>query len=115
MEKINVLIVDDEETNLNLIEEIISEDHIDIFKSIIGGICSETSNEYGVDEKKDIAIRIIADHLRSVCFSIADGQIPENTGSGYVTRRILRRAIRYAFSYLGTEKPFIFFSNMDII
>ena len=63
---------------------------------------------YGSDEKSDIAIRVIADHLRAVSFCIADGQIPSNTGASYVVRRILRRAIRYAYTFLNIEKPFIF-------
>ncbi|MAZ01494.1 MAG: alanine--tRNA ligase [Flavobacteriales bacterium] len=88
---------------------------IDTFSVIIKSICHITSVKYGDSDKKDIAVRIIADHVRSVCFSIADGQIPENTGAGYVIRRILRRAIRYAFSYLGMEKPFIFMLVKDII
>jgi len=88
---------------------------IDIFQILINSICKKSSVQYGLDEKKDIAIRIIADHLRAVCFSIADGQIPDNTGAGYVIRRILRRAIRYAFSYLKMENPFIFSVVKDLV
>ena len=80
----------------------------DIFKPIIGDIEKISGISYGFDEKSDIAIRVIADHLRAVSFCIADGQIPSNTGAGYVVRRILRRAIRYAYTFLNIEKPFIF-------
>ena len=80
----------------------------DIFKPIIGEIEKISGISYGFEEKSDIAIRVIADHLRAVSFCIADGQIPSNTGAGYVVRRILRRAIRYAYTFLNIEKPFIF-------
>ena len=80
----------------------------DVFKPLMQEIETITNNEYGKDEKVDIAIRVIADHVRAVAFSIADGQIPSNTGSGYVIRRILRRAVRYGFTFLGTKKPFIY-------
>ena len=80
----------------------------DIFKPIIVEIEKMSGISYGFDEKSDIAIRVIADHLRAVSFCIADGQIPSNTGAGYVVRRILRRAIRYAYTFLNIEKPFIF-------
>ena len=80
----------------------------DIFKPIIGEIEKISGISYGFDEKSDTAIRVIADHLRAVSFCIADGQIPSNTGAGYVVRRILRRAIRYAYTFLNIEKPFIF-------
>ena len=80
----------------------------DIFKPIISEIEKISGLSYGFDEKSDIAIRVIADHLRAVSFCIADGQIPSNTGAGYVVRRILRRAIRYAYTFLNIEKPFIF-------
>ena len=61
-----------------------------------------------VSENTDRAIRVIADHLRTVYFAIADGQLPSNTGAGYVIRRILRRAIRYGFTFLDQKKPFIY-------
>jgi len=80
----------------------------DVFTPLIREIETITNNEYGKDEKIDIAIRVIADHVRAVAFSIADGQIPSNTGAGYVIRRILRRAVRYGFTFLGTKKPFIY-------
>ena len=80
----------------------------DIFKPIIAEIEKLSGISYGSDEKSDIAIRVVADHLRAVSFCIADGQIPSNTGAGYVIRRILRRAIRYAYTFLNIENPFIF-------
>ncbi len=79
----------------------------DVFTPLIGEIEAVTNSTYGADGKKDIAIRVIADHLRAVAFSIADGQLPSNTGAGYVIRRILRRAIRYGFTFLGQKEPFI--------
>ena len=80
----------------------------DVFRPLMQEIETITNNEYGKDEKVDIAIRVIADHVRAVAFSIADGQIPSNTGAGYVIRRILRRAVRYGFTFLGTKEPFIY-------
>ncbi len=80
----------------------------DIFKPLINEIASLAGVKYGVDEEKDIAMRVIADHLRAVAFAIADGQLPSNTGAGYVIRRILRRAVRYGFTFLGFEEPFIY-------
>jgi len=67
-----------------------------------------TNSEYEKDEKVSIAIRVIADHIRAVSFSIADGQLPSNTGAGYVIRRILRRAIRYGFTFLDTKDAFMY-------
>ncbi|NAS14367.1 alanine--tRNA ligase [Poritiphilus flavus] len=80
----------------------------DIFTPLIREVETITNSEYGKSEKTDIAIRVIADHIRAVAFAIADGQLPSNTGAGYVIRRILRRAIRYGFTFLGTNEPFIF-------
>ncbi len=79
----------------------------DIFQPIIKKIASLSNKKYGADEKNDIAMRVIADHLRAVSFSIADGQLPSNTGAGYVIRRILRRAVRYAFTFLDAKDPFM--------
>src|SRR5690606_28579391 len=79
----------------------------DVFTPLIREIEVITGKKYGKDEKTDIAIRVVADHVRAVAFSIADGQLPSNTGAGYVIRRILRRAIRYGFTFLDTNKPFI--------
>ena len=80
----------------------------DVFAPLIREIEAITNTTYGKDEKIDIAIRVIADHIRAVAFSIADGQLPSNTGAGYVIRRILRRAIRYGFTFLNTKEPFIY-------
>jgi alanyl-tRNA synthetase len=80
----------------------------DVFTPIIREIETITDKEYGKDEKVDIAIRVISDHVRAVAFSIADGQLPSNIGAGYVIRRILRRAVRYGFTFLNTKEPFIF-------
>jgi alanyl-tRNA synthetase len=79
----------------------------DIFQSIIGEIANITGKKYGVNEKQDIAMRVIADHLRAVSFSIADGQLPSNNKAGYVIRRILRRAVRYAYTSLEVEEPLL--------
>ncbi|WGK65443.1 alanine--tRNA ligase [Croceiramulus getboli] len=80
----------------------------DVFTPLIREVETITQTNYGKEEAIDIAIRVIADHLRAVAFSIADGQLPSNTGAGYVIRRILRRAIRYGFTFLNTQEPFIF-------
>jgi len=80
----------------------------DVFTPLIREIETVTNSAYGKQEKVDVAIRVIADHVRAVAFSIADGQLPSNTGAGYVIRRILRRAIRYGFTFLYTKEPFIF-------
>jgi alanyl-tRNA synthetase len=82
----------------------------DIFTGTIRAVAKITGNTYqgsGTD-KKDIAFRVIADHIRAICFTIADGQLPSNTGAGYVIRRILRRAVRYYYSYLGQQEPLLF-------
>ncbi len=63
---------------------------------------------YGKSEDTDVAMRVIADHLRAVSFSIADGQLPGNAKAGYVIRRILRRAVRYAYTFLGQKEAFIY-------
>ena len=80
----------------------------DVFTPIIREVETITDNEYGKDEKTDIAIRVISDHVRAVSFAIADGQLPSNNGAGYVIRRILRRAIRYGFTFLNKKEPFIY-------
>jgi alanyl-tRNA synthetase len=79
----------------------------DLFMDTIHELENISGKEYGKDEQTDIAFRVIADHLRAVCFAIADGQLPDNNGAGYVIRRILRRAVRYGYSFLGLEKPFM--------
>lgn len=80
----------------------------DVFTPLIREIEAITRTKYDQDEQTDIAIRVIADHVRAVAFSIADGQLPSNSGAGYVIRRILRRAIRYGFTFLDTKEPFIY-------
>ncbi len=80
----------------------------DVFAPIIREIEQVTNSKYGKLEETDIAIRVISDHIRAVSFSIADGQLPSNTGAGYVIRRILRRAVRYGFTFLDTKGPFMF-------
>jgi alanyl-tRNA synthetase len=80
----------------------------DIFQSVIKEISAITGKAYGVNEKWDIALRVVADHLRAVSFSIADGQLPSNNKAGYVIRRILRRAVRYGYNNLGIDEPFMF-------
>src|SRR5690554_2478044 len=67
-----------------------------------------SNKKYGEDEKVDIAIRVVVDHLRAVSFAIADGQLPSNSGAGYVIRRILRRAISYGYRFLNLNEPFIY-------
>lgn len=79
----------------------------DIFQDIIQKLSQISAIEYGKNEKSDIAMRVIADHLRAISFSIADGQIPSNVKAGYVIRRILRRAVRYGYTYLNMREPFI--------
>ena len=80
----------------------------DIFQPIIREISRLSGLEYGKDEKTDVAMRVVADHLRAVAFSIADGQLPGNAKAGYVIRRILRRAVRYAYTFLGQKEAFMF-------
>jgi alanyl-tRNA synthetase len=79
----------------------------DIFQPVISEIGALSGRVYGNNEKEDIAMRVIADHLRAVSFAIADGQLPSNTGAGYVIRRILRRAIRYGYTFLDLKEPFM--------
>lgn len=79
----------------------------DVFQPLIQEIAKKSNNIYGRDEKKDIAMRVVADHLRAVSFAIADGLLPSNAKAGYVIRRILRRAIRYGYTFLSFTSPFI--------
>ncbi|WP_276372423.1 alanine--tRNA ligase [Chryseolinea sp. H1M3-3] len=79
----------------------------DVFSPLIDFIGEAAKVKYKQDEKSDIAMRVIADHVRAVSFAIADGQLPSNTGAGYVIRRILRRAVRYGFTFLNFKEPFI--------
>ncbi|KIX21944.1 alanyl-tRNA synthetase [Flavobacterium sp. 316] len=80
----------------------------DVFTPLIREVETITNTKYGSNEKQDVAIRVIVDHVRAVAFAIADGQLPSNNGAGYVIRRILRRAIRYGFTFLDTKQPFIY-------
>ncbi len=79
----------------------------DVFSPLMDFIAINAHVKYGDNIKTDIAIRVMADHIRAVSFAISDGQLPSNTGAGYVIRRILRRAVRYGFSYLNFKEPFI--------
>lgn len=80
----------------------------DVFQPTIKKLEEISGVTYGAAEKTDIAIRVVVDHLRAVAFAIADGQLPSNTGAGYVIRRILRRAISYGYRFLGLNEPFIY-------
>ncbi|MBE37142.1 MAG: alanine--tRNA ligase [Flavobacteriales bacterium] len=80
----------------------------DIFKDLIAKVANISGVEYGHQEKTDIAIRVIVDHIRAIVFAIADGQLPSNNGAGYVVRRILRRAVRYGYTYLNLNAPFLY-------
>ena len=91
-----------------VLQDVKSNYDTDIFIPLIREIEAISSVTYGENEKEDIAIRVIVDHVRAVAFSIADGQLPSNTGAGYVIRRILRRAIRYGFTFLDKKEPFIY-------
>jgi alanyl-tRNA synthetase len=79
----------------------------DLFQVLIQSIAKLSNVKYGDKKDIDIALRVIADHIRAIAFSIADGQLPSNTGAGYVIRRILRRAVRYGYSTLGLKEPFL--------
>ena len=80
----------------------------DLFQPLIERISDLSGKQYDADEATAIAMRVVVDHLRAVSFAIADGQLPGNSGAGYVIRRILRRAIRYGFTFLDLHEPFIF-------
>ena len=80
----------------------------DIFQPLIQAMAAMAGCKYGDDEKKDIALRVIVDHVRAIAFAIADGQLPSNAKAGYVIRRILRRAVRYGYTFLGQKEAFIY-------
>ncbi|MCL1942888.1 MAG: alanine--tRNA ligase [Candidatus Azobacteroides sp.] len=80
----------------------------DVFQPIIRAIAGMTGSVYGENEKKDIAMRVVADHIRTIAFSITDGQLPSNAKAGYVIRRILRRAVRYGYTFLGQKQAFMY-------
>lgn len=79
----------------------------DVFQPLIGKVAEMSGKRYGDDPAADVAMRVVADHLRAIAFSIADGQLPSNVKAGYVIRRILRRAVRYGYTYLGFTEPFM--------
>ena len=80
----------------------------DVFQPILHKIGELSGHEYGKSEEVDVAMRVVADHLRAIAFSIADGQLPSNAKAGYVIRRILRRAVRYAYTFLGQRNAFVY-------
>lgn len=80
----------------------------DVFQHTITHIAKKAGKTYGEEQKADIAMRVISDHIRAIAFSIADGQLPSNAKAGYVIRRILRRAVRYGYSYLNFKEPFLY-------
>ena len=80
----------------------------DVFQPLIQALATKAGMNYGADEKADVAMRVCADHLRAVSFSIADGQLPSNAKAGYVIRRILRRAVRYGYTFLDFKEPFLY-------
>ncbi|MBQ9399600.1 MAG: alanine--tRNA ligase [Bacteroidales bacterium] len=79
----------------------------DVFTAMLGRIAELSGHKYGESENVDVAMRVIADHIRAISFSIADGQLPSNVKAGYVIRRILRRAVRYGYTFLGFTEPFL--------
>ncbi len=91
-----------------VVQNVQSNYDTDVFTPLIREVETITQTPYGKNEEQDIAIRVISDHVRAVSFSIADGQLPSNTGAGYVIRRILRRAVRYGFTFLKQKEAFIY-------
>jgi alanyl-tRNA synthetase len=80
----------------------------DVFQPLIQAIAKMAGTDYGKDGQKDVAMRVVADHVRTIAFSITDGQLPSNAKAGYVIRRILRRAVRYGYTFLEQKEPFIY-------
>lgn len=80
----------------------------DVFQPIIQVIAEKTGTKYGDNRQQDVAMRVIADHIRTIAFSITDGQLPSNAKAGYVIRRILRRAVRYGYTFLGRREAFMY-------
>ena len=80
----------------------------DVFTPLIDFVAQKSGIAYGTSEKTDIAIRVIVDHIRAIAFAIADGQLPSNNKAGYVIRRILRRAVRYGYTFLNFKSPFLY-------
>jgi len=89
------------------LQQVKSNYDTDVFQPLIQQIAILAGSRYGEDPRKDVAMRVIADHLRAITFAIADGQLPSNNKAGYVIRRILRRAVRYGYTFLGFKEPFI--------
>ncbi|WP_316803421.1 alanine--tRNA ligase [Pedobacter nototheniae] len=92
---------------VRVLQEKTSNYDTDVFQPLIQFIAEKSGIKYGVDEKTDIAMRVMADHIRAISFVIADGQLPSNNKAGYVIRRILRRAVRYAYTFLNFKEPFL--------
>lgn len=92
---------------VRVIQQKTSNYDTDVFQPIIDYIARKANIPYGSDEKADIAMRVLADHIRAISFTIADGQLPSNNRAGYVIRRILRRAVRYAYTFLHFKEPFL--------
>jgi alanyl-tRNA synthetase len=92
---------------VRVLQEKTSNYDTDVFQPMIQFIADKSGIKYGTDEKTDIAMRVMADHIRAISFVIADGQLPSNNKAGYVIRRILRRAVRYAYTFLNFKEPFL--------
>ncbi|NTE01139.1 alanine--tRNA ligase [Agrobacterium tumefaciens] len=92
---------------VRVLQEKTSNYDTDVFQPMIQFIAEKSGIQYGADEKTDIAMRVMADHIRAISFVIADGQLPSNNKAGYVIRRILRRAVRYAYTFLNFKDPFL--------
>jgi alanyl-tRNA synthetase len=92
---------------VRVLQEKTSNYDTDVFQPMIQFIAEKSEIKYGTDEKTDIAMRVMADHIRAISFVIADGQLPSNNKAGYVIRRILRRAVRYAYTFLNFKEPFL--------
>nr|WP_199156560.1 alanine--tRNA ligase [Pedobacter sp. ASV2] len=92
---------------VRVLQEKTSNYDTDVFQPLIQFISQKSGIKYGVEEKTDIAMRVMADHIRAISFVIADGQLPSNNKAGYVIRRILRRAVRYAYTFLNFKEPFL--------
>lgn len=80
----------------------------DVFQPLIGKVAELSGTAYGAGEETDVAMRVIADHIRAIAFAITDGQLPSSSRAGYVIRRILRRAVRYGYTFLGLKEPFLY-------
>ncbi|SKB42116.1 alanine--tRNA ligase [Daejeonella lutea] len=92
---------------VRVIQQKASNYDTDVFQPLIQYIAQKSGIAYGKEEKTDIAMRVMADHIRAICFCIADGTLPSNNKAGYVIRRILRRAVRYSFTFLNFKEPFL--------